>query len=108
MRFDEKTGLTIGLRRRGGQSRGIIGGGRGDEGAARGEGKRQGGGAAGTGSGAGGGVGEQTVVFQVPSGLRGRVRIGSVLLAVNDVPVRDSFPRGASGLVGFSKGPSLE
>lgn len=72
MRLDEDTGIDIGLRKRGGHHRGVIRAGseeknvmtRGNE-----------------------GVGEQTVVFEVPRELRDTVKRGSVLLAVNNVPV---------------------
>lgn len=75
MRFDEDSGLNIGLKRRGGHVRGgrvqdavghVVGGG----------------------GGGGRGGGEQTVVFEVPVELHGQVKKDSVLLAVNNMPVR--------------------
>lgn len=65
VRFDEDTGLNIGLKQRGSQVK------------------------SGVGAGAGGRGGEQTVVFEVPGELRGRVKKDSVLLAVNNMPVRE-------------------
>ena len=80
MRFDEDTGLNIGLKQRGGHVRGgrrpkvgHVGG------VGRGEGSDRGGGAA---------EPEQTIVFEVPPELVGQVKKDSVLLAINNVPVR--------------------
>ena len=84
MRFDEDTGLNIGLKQRGGQARGgrvqgavghVVGGGTGMR--------------AGTGGG-----GEQTIVFEVPAELHGQVKKDSVLLAVNNVPVSEGRHEG--------------
>jgi len=90
VRFDEDTGLNIGLMQRGGQIRGgrvqdavghVVGGGP----------------AAG-----GGGGGEQTIVFEVPPELNGQVKKESVLLAVNNVPVSER--REKRGGVGGGRG----
>lgn len=84
MRFDEDTGLNIGLKQRGGQIRG----GRVQDAV----GHVVGGGPAG-----GGGGGEQTIVFEVPPELHGQVKKESVLLAVNNVPVSESRARLGGG-----------
>ncbi|CAM9136528.1 unnamed protein product, partial [Ectocarpus sp. 4 AP-2014] len=85
VRFDEDTGLNIGLRQRGGQMRsggrvqgalGHVVGGGGDGGGAR------------------AGV-EQTIVFDVPPELQGQVKKESVLLAVNNMPVANMGHRKA-------------
>lgn len=74
MRFDEDSGLNIGLKQRGGEVKSgrvqdamghVVGGG--------GDGRGEGG---------------QTVVFEVPAELQGQVKKDSVLLAVNNIPVR--------------------
>lgn len=72
VRLDEDTGIDIGLRKSGGPNRGVIRAGSGETSVmTRGN----------------EGVGEQTVVFEVPRELRDTVKKGSVLLAVNNVPV---------------------
>lgn len=85
VRFDEDTGLNIGLKQRGGQAKS--------------------GGVAGAEE--GGGV--QTVVFKVPGELRGRVKKDSVLLAVNNMPVRSrqENDRAGFGMVWSSLRKSL-
>lgn len=72
--FDEDSGINIGLKQRGGEVKSgrvqdamghVVGGG-----------------------GDGRGEGEQTVVFEVPVELQSQVKKDSVLLAVNNMPVR--------------------
>lgn len=95
MRFDEDTGLNLGLRQRGGHDRSGIAVKVGNAG----EGGRSVDGAGGRGSeegGRGGGQGEQTVVFEVPPELHSQVKTGSVLLAINNIPVR-ILARGGAG-----------
>lgn len=103
VRFDENTGLNIGLRQRGSQLRPgkvaavrnarrrriegageRMGSGRGRDG---GETSYSAGGR-GPETGAGG---EQTIVFKVPPELRSQVKNESVLLAINSMPVRASW-----------------
>lgn len=87
MRFDEDTGLNIGLRQRGGQVRGGRMAAVGHHVGSVGRGGGGGGGDGEGGSGGGGGGGEQTIVFEVPPELAGQVKKESVLLAINNVPV---------------------
>lgn len=48
-----------------------------------------------------GGGGEQTIVFEVPGELRGRVKKDSVLMAVNNMPVSGRKDRKSSDLAGL-------
>lgn len=87
VRFDEDTGLTIGLRQRGGLNRGVLGTGRDSKGAVNQESTIAGNGSCKDEGGVSWAGGEQTIVFEVPPELRAKVKTDSVLLAVNNIEV---------------------